>query len=210
MTLADPLSDVWHEWEKLVPFDYQEAELDHCSFSVEAEVRDWIGTLSDTERTITQGGNMVLKGPVGAGKTHTAFAALAELRFIGHPHPHRFHRIPPNWRSDKTDDIYPTTIHYWTVDQLIRDCRKNEDSVFQILNTRSVIFLDDIGATRQTDYVLDQIYGVLDFCRARRKPVITTTNLELPELEKYIGPAGYSRLVHGAAVVAVEEENRRA
>lgn len=47
-----------------------------------------------------------------------------------------------------------------------------------------LLVIDDLGAERQSDYALEQVYSVIDArCNAKR-PLIVTTNLSLGELQK--------------------------
>ena len=50
------------------------------------------------------------------------------------------------------------------------------------LNTYSLLILDDLGAERDSEYALEQLFGVVDSRYQSRKPLIVTTNLTLEEL----------------------------
>ena len=51
------------------------------------------------------------------------------------------------------------------------------------LNTYSLLILDDLGAERNSEYALEQLFGVVDSRYQSRKPMIVTTNLTLEELK---------------------------
>lgn len=46
-----------------------------------------------------------------------------------------------------------------------------------------LLIIDDLGAERETDYALEQIYSVIDERYKANKPLIVTTNLSLEELK---------------------------
>jgi len=92
---------------------------------------------------------------------------------------------------------------------LLARLRANEAETWAYLRTAGVPFLDDIGSMRSTDWVLDQMYSVLDYFRSNRIPVIATTNLQLPDLEAYLGSAAYSRLMSGSVACEMRAHDRR-
>lgn len=55
-------------------------------------------------------------------------------------------------------------------------------SYIQILNSASLLIIDDLGAERNTDYALEKVYNVIDSRIRTDKPMILTTNLELSEM----------------------------
>lgn len=77
-------------------------------------------------------------------------------------------------------------------------------------NQYSLLVLDDLGAERQSEYVAEQVFNVIDSrCRAKL-PMIVTTNLTLreltaPEKNKRI----YDRLLGRCHPIEVNGESRR-
>ena len=53
-----------------------------------------------------------------------------------------------------------------------------------------LLVIDDFGMERGTEYVLEQIYNIIDSRYRSRKPLIVTTNLTLTELKAFVIP-GY-------------------
>lgn len=51
------------------------------------------------------------------------------------------------------------------------------------LNRFNLLILDDLGAERQSDFALEQVFNVIDSRYKSGKPVIITTNLSLQELK---------------------------
>ena len=55
--------------------------------------------------------------------------------------------------------------------------------------------MDDLGAERRSDWVLEQLYAIVDERYESKRSMVVTTNLGQDELEQQIGPRTVSRLV---------------
>lgn len=58
-----------------------------------------------------------------------------------------------------------------------------EDTILN-LNRPQLLILDDFGAERSTDYVLENVYNIIDSRYRSGKPLILTTNLTLEEMKR--------------------------
>ena len=80
------------------------------------------------------------------------------------------------------------------------------------LNTYSLLILDDLGAERNSEYALEQLFGVVDSRYQSRKPMIVTTNLTLEELKHPSDLAHeriYDRLLERCVPVKMNGKNIR-
>ena len=80
------------------------------------------------------------------------------------------------------------------------------------LNTYSLLILDDLGAERNSEYALEQLFGVVDSRYQSRKPMIVTTNLTLEELKHPSNLAHervYDRLLERCVPVKMNGKNIR-
>lgn len=80
------------------------------------------------------------------------------------------------------------------------------------LNTYSLLILDDLGAERNSEYALEQLFGVVDSRYQSRKPMIVTTNLTLEELRHPSDLAHeriYDRLLERCVPVKMKRGSRR-
>lgn len=80
------------------------------------------------------------------------------------------------------------------------------------LNTYSLLILDDLGAERNSEYALEQLFGVVDSRYQSRKPMIVTTNLTLEELKHPFDLAHeriYDRLLERCVPVKMNGKNIR-
>ena len=80
------------------------------------------------------------------------------------------------------------------------------------LNTYSLLILDDLGAERNSEYALEQLFQVVDSRYQSRKPMIVTTNLTLEELKHPSDLAHervYDRLLERCVPVKMNGKNIR-
>lgn len=103
---------------------------------------------------------LLLYGPVGTGKSFTAAC-------IG------------NYLLNNAKPVIMTSFV-----KILQDIWENdrEAEYITILNSASLLIIDDLGAERNTDYALEKVYNVIDSRIRTDKPMILTTNLELSEM----------------------------
>lgn len=96
-------------------------------------------------------------GPVGTGKSFTA-ACIA------------------NYLLDNAKSVIMTSFV-----KILQDIWDNnrEAEYITILNSASLLIIDDLGTERDTDYALEKVYNVIDSRVRASKPMIITTNLSL-------------------------------
>lgn len=80
------------------------------------------------------------------------------------------------------------------------------------LRRYKLLVIDDLGAERQSDYMLERVYGIIDARYKDRQPVIITTNLSLREIKepkdlKY--KRIYDRILEMCIPVRLSGESRR-
>lgn len=78
------------------------------------------------------------------------------------------------------------------------DSADGEDSYlefFDRLASVDLLHIDDLGVEKRSDWVLEQLYAIVDERYQSQRSVVVTTNLPLHELEEQVGPRTVSRLV---------------
>ncbi len=140
-----------------------------------------------------EGKGVFLISTPGAGKTHlsAATAKILTARKIG-------------WRFYKVTDM----LGY------LRSCFREhsgttEEEAIEKLSAIPVLFLDDFGAERTTDYAIDALYRVIDRRYRRELPVFATSNLTFEELSRKVDDRIPSRLAAMCRVVAYKGTDRR-
>jgi DNA replication protein DnaC len=78
------------------------------------------------------------------------------------------------------------------------DGEAGEDSYLQFfgrLTSVDLLHIDDLGAEKSSDWVLEQLYAIVDERYEAERSMVVTTNLDQSSLEEQIGPRTVSRLV---------------
>lgn len=68
-------------------------------------------------------------------------------------------------------------------------------SLFRKLCSVDLLHLDDLGAERRTDWVLEQLYSIVNERWQDERSIVATTNLDRDELREQIGWRTVSRLI---------------
>ncbi len=121
---------------------------------------------------------LLLYGKEGTGKTHIAIAILREIIAKGH------------------EGLY------WNVPELFLELRRtmntdsdlDEASIIEEAVEVDLLVLDDLGAEKVSDYVMDRLYVLINGRYQNDLPTIITTNRNLEELRAQIGPRIVSRI----------------
>jgi len=121
-----------------------------------------------------------LMGDVGTGKTSLAMllskAALEAGRSVAiYSMPRLLARIRRTYDTEAGEEGYL--------------------SFFDRLSSVDLLHLDDLGAEKRTDWVLEQLYAIVDRRYEEQRSMVVTTNLDVPALEEQIGERTVSRLV---------------
>jgi DNA replication protein DnaC len=151
-------------------------EIEQVAPKVVGYVRDFV---REIDERLDQGRGLWLMGDVGTGKTTLAMlvskAALAAGRSAAiYSVPHLLAEIRDTYQAEED------TLSYL--------------NFFRRLVTVDLLQLDDLGAERQTDWVLEQLYSLINQRYEEERSIIVTTNLAIDALESQLGPRTVSRL----------------
>jgi DNA replication protein DnaC len=75
------------------------------------------------------------------------------------------------------------------------DSKSSYMELFERLREVDLLHLDDLGAEKQTEWVLEQLYSVVNERWQDERSIILTTNLTSAELKVQVGERTVSRLV---------------
>jgi DNA replication protein DnaC len=156
-----------------------------------AEVRKYVDEL-DTR--LAEGRGLWLFGDTGTGKTTLAMliskAALAAGKSVAiYSLPKLLARIRRTYDSEPGGEGYL--------------------SFFERLTSVDLLHIDDLGAEKRSDWVLEQLYALVNERYEAQLSVLITTNLDHQELEEQIGSRTVSRLTQICDEVDVFGEDRR-
>jgi DNA replication protein DnaC len=139
---------------------------------------------------------LILSGAVGTGKTHLAIAVLREVvELMGYKG------------------------KYWTVGGLLQIIRSSFDKnspftefdvVESIINT-DLLVLDEVGATKQSEFELATLFNIINSRYERQVPTIVISNLGPKQIGEALGERCFDRLREGGGecLVFQGESNRK-
>ncbi len=152
------------------------------------------GFIEDLDARLAQGRGLWLFGDTGTGKTTLAMliskAALEAGRTVAiYSLPKLLAQIRRTYDSEPGGDSYL--------------------SFFERLTSVDLLHIDDLGAEKRSDWVLEQLYALVNERYETERSMLITTNLPHEELEEQIGPRTVSRLTQICDEVPVFGDDRR-
>ena len=136
------------------------------------------------------GMGLLLYGPVGTGKTYYAAAIANALIDKGY--------------KVKMTKFTTLANQLWNAE--------NKQAFMNSLNRYSLLVIDDLGAERQSDYMKEQVFNVIDNRYMAGLPFVVTTNLTADEIKKphEVGYQRiYDRVLERCHPIAVNGTSRR-
>jgi DNA replication protein DnaC len=140
-------------------------------------VREYVDAI---EENLDSGRGLWLMGDVGTGKTTLAMLVSKHALEAGR------------------------TVAIYSLPQLLSRIRRTYEAeageasyleFFERLTSVDLLHVDDLGAEKRSDWVLEQLYAIVNQRYESQRAVVVTTNLEESALEEQIGPRTVSRLV---------------
>lgn len=149
----------------------------HIDPMVVRVVRTWV---EEMDANLANGRGLWLMGDTGTGKTTLAMLvsklALEQGRSVA------IYSLPKLLaRIRRTYDAEPGGEGYL--------------SFFERLTSVDLLHIDDLGAEKRSDWVLEQLYALVNERYESQRSMLVTTNLDQHELEEQIGSRTVSRLV---------------
>jgi DNA replication protein DnaC len=135
--------------------------------------------IDDLDKNIAEGNGLWLMGDTGTGKTTLAMLvskAALEARYSVaiYSMPKLLARIRKTFDSEPGGDSYL--------------------SFFDKLTSVDLLHLDDLGAEKRSDWVLEQLYAIVNERYEMQRSTVVTTNYHREDLEEQFGPRIVSRL----------------
>ncbi|HVS29453.1 MAG TPA: ATP-binding protein [Solirubrobacteraceae bacterium] len=140
------------------------------------EVRRYV---QEIEGQLDEGRGLWFMGDVGTGKTTLAMLVSKAALDAGR------------------------SVAIYSLPRLLAEIRKTYDDgsdrtylqLLDRLRTVDLLHVDDVGAERTTDWVLEQLYAIINSRYEDRRAIVVTTNLDHELLREQIGARTVSRLV---------------
>jgi DNA replication protein DnaC len=140
----------------------------------------------DLHEKIGAGQGLWLMGNTGTGKTSLGMLVAKEALAAGRTvavyfTPKLLTQIRQTYQATESEDAY--------------------DAFFKRLTSVDLLYIDDLGSERHTDWVVEQLYALINERYENRRSMLVTSNAEgdvdrgQRRLEEQIGPRSVSRLV---------------
>jgi DNA replication protein DnaC len=155
------------------------------------EIRQFVRDIDDN---LDKGRGLWLFGDVGTGKTSLAMLVSKAALEAGR------------------------SVAIYSMPRLLSDIKETyEDNsersymqLFERLVGVDLLHIDDLGAEKRTDWVLEQLYSIINERWQEQRSIIVTTNLvDVDELRAQIGPRTVSRLHEMCDLIPIMGRDRR-
>ena len=168
----------------MIPARYEKASYN----DVPQNIKDMVKSMRTSKRGI------YIHGNVGSGKTHIAYA------------------IKKKW-----DEVMGENSKFWNTTELLQEIKDDFDRGYadkshileRLMDTQCLLFLDDIGAEKNTEWVMERFYLLINRRYVEMRPVIFTSNYSIAELSARLGDRVASRIVELCDVVRLDGTDRR-
>jgi DNA replication protein DnaC len=155
---------------------FELAANDGITAPVLAAVRDFTDNIAEQ---LDQGRGLWLMGDVGTGKTTLAMivsksAAEAGRSVAIYSMPRLLARIRRTYDAEPGEDSYL--------------------EFFDRLTSVDLLHIDDLGAEKRSDWVLEQLYAIVDERYQSQRSIVVTSNQDYGQLKEQIGDRVVSRL----------------
>jgi DNA replication protein DnaC len=159
-----------------------------------AAVNEVRGYIDELDGRIEAGRGLWFFGNTGTGKTTLAMLVAKAALEAGHSVaiyslPKLLSRIRMSYTAEAGSPDY--------------------GELFERLSSVDLLQIDDLGAERSTDWVLEQLYALVNERYELKRSIVVTTNLAHEELPEQIGERTVSRLQEMCREVPVMGDDRR-
>jgi DNA replication protein DnaC len=160
------------------------------------DVLDWV---KQFRADAANAPSLLLLGPTGTGKTWQAYAALRQA--VTYPQPARgVGYRAPGWKA---------TTHADLLASMRPSPRNDSEQVLKELRDLPLLFVDDLGVAKNSEWVEDITYRLINGRYEQMMPSIFTSNLAVNQLKDALGDRVASRLAETTIRVVLNGADRR-
>jgi len=175
----------------MIPKRYESASIS----DVPENVKEHFGKIKETRRGI------YIHGSVGTGKTHIAYALLSACK--------KDISAGGEVVGTESSATFINASEFFA--EMKRDFDRKEKTypMENLMQSRKLLFIDDIGAEKLSEWVISEFYLLLNHRYNEMLPTIFTSNLSLDELSEKFGERITSRIAGMCDVVELSGVDRR-
>jgi DNA replication protein DnaC len=142
--------------------------------------------IEELDENLAAGRGLWLMGNTGTGKTTLGMLVAKEALAAG-----------------KSVGVYFTPKLLTRIRQTYQEAESNNayDDFFRRVTSVDLLYIDDLGSERHTDWVVEQLYALVNERYENQRPMLVTSNSDTDvdrgqrQLEEQIGPRTVSRLI---------------
>jgi DNA replication protein DnaC len=137
------------------------------------------------EEEYKRGVGILFIGKVGTGKTHLAISIWKELL------------------NRKIAGIYINTIDLFHIlrSRIGNDSEISFEETLEVVKKSRFLAIDDLGVEKDTEFVNEVLFSIIDYRYEKKLPTIITTNLTLDEIKKNLTERIVSRMLGSCEVI---------
>lgn len=187
----------------------------NCTFDNFDDVGSYIAVNACKKVTSGESSGVILLGPVGSGKTHLLVSLVHAID--------KDNKFITKQGEDENDTVVVTQranhIEFWTILDLVHALRGEISSGAHTISQRccdaNLLVIDDFGTTRATDYVIEEIFRILDYRYRDEKPIAIAAEITndgkggLDEIAARYGDRVVSRWIQSCDIAIMKGSDYR-
>lgn len=192
------------EYKQGLNKDIDEIMIKICSLRYsKANINDFPVTYRDIYKKTN---SLFLHGSRGVGKTYLMAAILREIIL----------KTPPAKQNNKLYRKFNKMLLFISVPELLMEIRAcynkkdiNEEELISKYSDIDILFLDDLGAEKPTEWALQTLYLIIDRRYRNIKRTIISSNYNLNQISKRLDDRISSRIAGMCKVIKIQGKDRR-
>ncbi len=148
-----------------------------------------------------------IHGICGVGKTHLAVAIMRRAMIDNSK---GAYRVDTCVRGIYDARFIPVTSLLLRIKAAFgQEAQESESEIISRISDVGLLVLDDLGAEKASDWVLQTIYTIIDIRSREGRPIIITSNLDLDVIAKKLSDRVSSRIAGMCEIIALAGKDRR-
>lgn len=205
-TSLHPITQQWLAQPDDDDFEVTDVEIDTVQKVLPPRFTNIKPNFEILKKITTEKKSLLITGPTGTGKTRMLIEIMA-AHLIIEAKKHSF-----NGEIKINPAVVSRTFR--TVTEVLSDIKDEFDyagpaKVVNLLFDSPILFLDDLGAEKSSEWVKEQLYMVINKRYNWLRPVVITSNMRIKDIAEAYGDRMASRLVEMCDIVKLDGDDYR-